>query len=746
VTNDLHYFVAGVEHYPGLGPAKYSFLGMGPANDSLEGPVYQGLNSQGLVVGWNVLDNSGWLLLHHQALGYYNTVSQVRTYLNQTSNISTYNYFIDHSGEASLWENQIGLDQHWEYNTRAPTRKSQWIDVDNADGDDNYATGTDVTLSGWVVRANAPGHFNTDGTDDLGNTDRYKVGRDVIGSLIYNNGHGTALSAKHLAMSFFRNDALAIDDTVSNMIVQGVLPTEDPRLSTMWVLLGHSETGIFVPVWLHGVESGVVSHVPQYLNYGDDGISDYAPAKGMHNIGFNQTNVQVRTLPFEEHLFDVVNNTLLPDWRSRDWTDTTVVTIIGEEMQRVQEQMDADAYWHLKYLYDHGATSNYAPSVSIDSVSYNELEVTFSVTTNDADDDDLTYLFNFGDGQISSDETHNYVQDGHYLVSCTVTDNHGVSQTDWLFVTVLTSGDVPGAFTKKSPANADTGITLTPTLKWGASSRATSYEYCYDTTNNNACSSWTANGTNISVALSGLSRNTTYYWQVRATNSFDTTYANGAATTFWSFTTGDVPGVFSKSAPANGDTNVSTNPTLSWGTSSGATSYEYCYDTTNDNACSNWTANGTNVNVALSGLSLNTTYYWQVRATNSFGTTYANGVGSSFWSFTTGNVPGDFTRTDPANAATGISITPTLTWVASSGSTIYAYCYDTTNDNACSSWTANGTNINVALSGLSLNTTYYWQVRATNSFGTTYANGAATTFWSFTTSIPPRVFLPVVIK
>jgi hypothetical protein len=109
-------------------------------------------------------------------------------------------------------------------------------------------------------------------------------------------------------------------------------------------------------------------------------------------------------------------------------------------------------------------------------------------------------------------------------------------------------------------------------------------------------------------------------------------------------------------------------------------------------------------------------------------------------------VPGDFTRTDPANAATGISITPTLTWVASSGSTIYAYCYDTTNDNACSSWTANGTNINVALSGLSLNTTYYWQVRATNSFGTTYANGAATTFWSFTTSIPPRVFLPVVIK
>lgn len=465
VTNDIHYFISGVEHYPGLGPATYSYLGMGPANDSPEGPVRQGLNSQGLAVGWNVLNSSGWQLLHHQALGYYNTVSQVRTYVNKMTNLSTYNYFIDIGGEAALWESQTGLDQHWEYNTRAPARDSQWIDVDNADGDNNYTTGIDVTLSGWVVRANAPGHFNTNGTDDLGNTDRYKVGRDVIGSLIYNNGLGTALSAKPLATSFFRHNALAIDTTVSNMIVQGVLPTEDPRLSTMWVLLGHSETGIFVPVWLHGVESGGASHVPQYLDNGDDGVCVYTPAKGMHNAGFNQTNVQARTLPFEDHLFDVVNNTLLPDWRSRDWTDVAVVTTIGEEMKRVQEQTDADAYWHLKYLYDNSATSNYAPMVSIDSVSYNELEATFSVTTSDADDDILTYLFNYGDGQISSNETHKYAQGGHYLVSCTVTDSHGISQTDWFFVTVV--GAPKLAITKTAHLNnnpVQPGESLTYTI------------------------------------------------------------------------------------------------------------------------------------------------------------------------------------------------------------------------------------------------------------------------------------------
>jgi hypothetical protein len=385
VTNDVHYFIAGVAHFSGLGPAAFSYMGMGPANDSPEGPVRQGLNSQGLAVGWNVLNSGGWEELHHQALGHYDTMSQVQTYLNAMTDLSTYNYFIDFDGEAVLWESQSG-GQHWEYDTRTPARDSQLIDGDNADGDDDYSTGVDVSLSGWVVRANVPGHFNADGTDDLDNRHpRYGPGRDAIGALIYNDGSGTALSPKSLALSFFRHDALAIDRTVSNMIVHGVLPTEDPRLSTMWTLLGHSETGIFVPVWIHGVESGGANEVPQYLDNGDDGVCAYAPTKGMHNAGFNEDSVQARTLPFEEHLFDVVNDKLLPEWRDRNWADPATVAVIAEEMKRVQEQMDADAYWHLKYIRDHGATSNHAPTVSIDSASLDGLQATFSITAEDAD-------------------------------------------------------------------------------------------------------------------------------------------------------------------------------------------------------------------------------------------------------------------------------------------------------------------------------------------------------------------------
>ncbi|HNC10007.1 MAG TPA: hypothetical protein PLX14_14950, partial [Anaerolineales bacterium] len=97
---------------------------------------------------------------------------------------------------------------------------------------------------------------------------------------------------------------------------------------------------------------------------------------------------------------------------------------------------------------------------------------------------------------------------------------------------------------------------------------------------------------------------------------------------------GGMPGAFSKSSPSNGESGLDANPTLSWESSSGATSYEYCFDTNNNNTCdTSWVTSGTNTSKSLSGLSLGTTYYWQARAHNNTGTTLANS--GSWWSFTT---------------------------------------------------------------------------------------------------------------
>ena len=82
------------------------------------------------------------------------------------------------------------------------------------------------------------------------------------------------------------------------------------------------------------------------------------------------------------------------------------------------------------------------------------------------------------------------------------------------------------------------------------------------------------------------------------------------------------------------ETNRATALTLSWAASTGAASYEYCYDTVNDNVCAGtWVSTGTTRSAAISSLARNTAYYWQVRARNTGGTTQANS--GTWWKFTT---------------------------------------------------------------------------------------------------------------
>jgi formylglycine-generating enzyme required for sulfatase activity len=206
------------------------------------------------------------------------------------------------------------------------------------------------------------------------------------------------------------------------------------------------------------------------------------------------------------------------------------------------------------------------------------------------------------------------------------------------------------------------------------------------------------------------------------------------------------PGTFFKINPTNNAVFLDTSQEINWSNSVGAGSYSYCYDTSNDNNCSNWISTGTVTNAVVNGLETTTTYYWQVRATNEAGITYADGSPSSYWSFTTKAAtqpPETFSKTIPSHSAIDLPTNLTLVWEESSGASNYSYCLDTSNDNSCTNWISTGTSAEAGLNNLATSTTYYWQVRATNEAGITYANGSASSYWSFTTkaaSQPPGPF------
>ncbi|MBI5605785.1 MAG: SBBP repeat-containing protein [Deltaproteobacteria bacterium] len=91
------------------------------------------------------------------------------------------------------------------------------------------------------------------------------------------------------------------------------------------------------------------------------------------------------------------------------------------------------------------------------------------------------------------------------------------------------------------------------------------------------------------------------------------------------------------------------------------------------------------------------------------------------------------TLTSPADGATGLSTSPTLNWAASSGADSYRIQVSTDSSFAHSVADQAGiTSLSYPLSGLSDYSTYYWQVNATSSGGTSGWSSA----WHFTTADP----------
>jgi hypothetical protein len=241
-----------------------------------------------------------------------------------------------------------------------------------------------------------------------------------------------------------------------------------------------------------------------------------------------------------------------------------------------------------------------------------------------------------------------------------------------------------------------------------------------------------------------LSPNTTYYWQVTATDN------HGASTSGeeWEFTTGNNPPLKPNNpAPADNAIDVSINIEISWvggDSNPGDTvTYDVMFGTTSPPITQlRDDTTATSFNPGL--LTNNTTYYWQVTATDNHGASTAG----EEWKFTTGNNP-PIRPEDPTpdDKATDVSINTDLTWISGDpdqdDTVTYDVFFGTSSppitllcDDEVATTCDPGT--------LNDSTTYYWQVITTDNHGASTEGNV----WQFITDPgddqPMRIFLPLL--
>ena len=197
----------------------------------------------------------------------------------------------------------------------------------------------------------------------------------------------------------------------------------------------------------------------------------------------------------------------------------------------------------------------------------------------------------------------------------------------------------PAAPLLVSPADLATGVTVPAALSWNASTGATSYRVQVSTSASFTVLAFDQSVTTTSASATGLAASTVYYWRVNATNAGGTS----AYSTVRSFTTAatpppGIPPVPVLSSPANAATKVAVPTTLSWGASSGATSYRVQVSTSSTFTTLFLDLSGvTTTSTSVAGLGSQTLYYWRVLAPNASGSSAFSAARSFTTACTNGN-------------------------------------------------------------------------------------------------------------
>ncbi len=299
----------------------------------------------------------------------------------------------------------------------------------------------------------------------------------------------------------------------------------------------------------------------------------------------------------------------------------------------------------------------------------------------------------------------------------------------------------PGAPALNSPANNATNVAVSTNLIWNAVAVATSYHVQLSTDSTFATTliddSIATHDTLATSQATGLLANgTVYYWHVSAKNAAGTS----AYSTRRAFTTAPaVPAAPILVGPALNATGVTMPTNLVWKTSATATSYNVQLSKDSLFATTVLNDTVTDTTQAVSVANDGSAYYWRVNASNALGASASSSRGH----FTVLAKPLAPTLTSPAQGATGVALSTTLTWGTSASATSYRVQLST--DSAFGSTLVDDSNLTVtsqAVGPLPGNTIFYWRASASNAAGAS----AFSTRRSFNTTLgiptAPTLLLP----
>ena len=317
--------------------------------------------------------------------------------------------------------------------------------------------------------------------------------------------------------------------------------------------------------------------------------------------------------------------------------------------------------------------------------------------------------------------------------------------------------DPPEDFGLISPANNYTSTVTTPVFDWHDSidvdpNDSVAYTLYYSSYSNFISSTTEPDLADSSYTPSiPLQDNTTYYWKVRAYDSYEAFYSTGPYL-FWTNQLNDTPTVFGLISPADSITIIGQKPDFNWYDSididpNDSVTYTLYYST--------YAAydSSTTVGVSISShtpsfdLSDDSTYYWKVKAYDTNGDQrWSTETNWKFLTNVSNDPPDTFGLIFPTNSYVTTDLTLIFDWEDSDDpnpvdTVTYTLCYSTYSTYDSSTTVQLSVSSYTPSIPLQDNTTYFWKVKAEDNVSTgTWSNETTWLFWTNVENDTPTAF------